>query len=1042
MAALPVTSFCIIHPKTELDDTKFQFDHECVKIEIPSSDSSGDPYLDDSALDGGVAEEDYIRFDQVFPPNTSQERIFQDIARHHILPVLDFKSTIFIASGATGSGKTFAVTGGAKDFTDRGLIPRSVSALFEAVNSRPDKDDFELSVSFYELYKDSVVDLLSERRRKVPVKIGEKGPMLVGLLRQVVSTESDAYHLLFQGDSNRHFERFPHNSETSRGHVFYLLHITHLASGSRSSLAFVDLAAPIGMRSSANTSIMESLDALKATLLALRDGRDPAWESSILPQLLEPWLRPPYGQPPSHVCLINPIRYSSDTRQEVHEWLTFARLTQEACSGQPLEHSPTLKEGRHLKSFASAMAEVPSHRSQPPAALAARLPLWGAERSIEDRILEAERERERAESAVIVQSEELTSSFRNTFEADDRQSGPPDPITDPIDASCTEELMQCARPASCSTTAVPPIPIAPTVVAQDASSCPKCGNIYMADSNFCRHCGAKREHQAAQDVAQTPPVPAPAALDPNNETVSSPTACPGGGWGTPGVPTGCATPPPGPAVAAAAALRTAASSKTLTALAARAAEIQEATRPEAACAARATSLSHGEVGLPAAVPGSLALRVAAPLAALAPAGVVSEGLRPASPAVNSPPGSFVPSQAGGPVTTTVYGPMNTTVGAPPQAVQMQCAPAPASQQQRSVTPLRAVQQASLAGAESPTRPSTLAVKHQQYELQQLQFVLQNQSRAQFGQNQTPNLAPSMELTQQPGARSPSPQQMRVRQLGLATAVGGATQQQQQRSPSPILHQQQQQHQTSGILPTPGLPQSQRTASPPPWQQQAGSCLEQLARPWATGAAAVRAASPQRVQIMRASGPSRSPSPLPAACSVDGSGSGAGGMNLYAAPSLPAAAAPMPAPLRQVSSSVGLGGCYAPSGAVVQMQPVRSVSPMMNSQNSASSWLAARSVPANSLAPAALPVSASILGAPLQWRGTTTSPLTPTSRNFAAMARQPSGEQLPPGGERRTAAVSSKDAAPQTLAQQSAIPVGAMERVVVRGGSANNSPKTS
>lgn len=332
-------SYCIIHPQSQLD-SKFQYDSTQVKIEVPSSDSSGDPY-DDSGMSAGTGEEDVIAFDYVFPPKTSQEKIFQDIARGHVRNALhSFQSAIFIASGATGSGKTFAVTGGAQRFSDRGLIPRSVSALFEAMAAEPEREDVEVSVSFYELYKDAVVDLLSERRRKVPIKATENGPQLIGLLRQVVATESDAYHLLFQGDSNRHFQSFAQNSETSRGHVFYLLHITQRFTGKRAVLAFVDLAAPIAVRNPANAAIAQSLDALKATLLALRDGREAFWESAILPQLLEPWLGP---KSLASVVLLSPVRYSSDMHQEAHEWLTFTRLAQEAYSGNPLPYSQLQK---------------------------------------------------------------------------------------------------------------------------------------------------------------------------------------------------------------------------------------------------------------------------------------------------------------------------------------------------------------------------------------------------------------------------------------------------------------------------------------------------------------------------------------------------------------------------------------------------------------------------------------------------------------------------------------------------------------------------
>ena len=40
--------------------------------------------------------------------------------------------TIF-AYGQTGSGKTYTITGGSEKYVDRGLIPRTISEIFEYV---------------------------------------------------------------------------------------------------------------------------------------------------------------------------------------------------------------------------------------------------------------------------------------------------------------------------------------------------------------------------------------------------------------------------------------------------------------------------------------------------------------------------------------------------------------------------------------------------------------------------------------------------------------------------------------------------------------------------------------------------------------------------------------------------------------------------------------------------------------------------------------------------------------------------------------------
>lgn len=41
-----------------------------------------------------------------------------------------YNGTIF-AYGQTGSGKTFTITGGAERYSDRGIIPRTLSYLFQ-----------------------------------------------------------------------------------------------------------------------------------------------------------------------------------------------------------------------------------------------------------------------------------------------------------------------------------------------------------------------------------------------------------------------------------------------------------------------------------------------------------------------------------------------------------------------------------------------------------------------------------------------------------------------------------------------------------------------------------------------------------------------------------------------------------------------------------------------------------------------------------------------------------------------------------------------
>eukprot|EP00931_Biecheleriopsis_adriatica_P050443 TRINITY_DN29207_c0_g1_i1.p1 TRINITY_DN29207_c0_g1~~TRINITY_DN29207_c0_g1_i1.p1 ORF type:complete len:945 (+),score=159.89 TRINITY_DN29207_c0_g1_i1:95-2929(+) len=765
MEGAPLQSYCIIHPKTEFNDPKFQFDSTRVKIEVPTSDSSGDPYLEDTEMGSGTAEEDIITFDHVFRAGTSQERIFQELARPHVLAALESsRDAIFIASGATGSGKTFAVTGGAKDFTDRGLIPRSVSALFEALSARPDRESIVVSVSFYELYKDAVIDLLSEKRRKVPVKAGEKGPMLVGLLRQVVATESDAYHLLFQGDSNRHFQSFPQNPETSTGHVFYLLHINRTDTGKRTTVAFVDLAAPIGVRNPANTAIAQSLDALKATLLALRDGREPYWQSSILPQLLEPWLRPA-GETQAHVCLINPVRYSYDAHQETHEWLAFARLAQEAYSGSPLDHSPSSLrsawparggergwEDRHTgASSAEASRTTPS-------SLAGKLPLWGvagvspseasadlaaaaaevawSHQKEENAVAEAACDKtpvpepreaissEAISSVLSAAPEQLTSSFRN---AQDCPQGPPATwISSSGDAGKAEVLGssdETSELANWPASATPPRSVGVPAQASDI--------IVTPDGN-----------SKAQPVSVPAAVPSIQAL----------------------IQKGCATPPPGPAVAAAGASR------------AQVPLQQKTTQPQ--------TRSLGQVANTPASEATSVARASSPTRDNSPPRDASRSMSPPRRLMVTGP-AFMPLRSQG-SSSSIKAPAAQAcvcgnVFAPDASYCRFCGrkryEGPGSSDTTQLPPR----------STSPQRPSLLAVQHQQKELQQLQQTLSGPTL------QSPPLAslgPRLAMQQQVISRSVSPLPQVRPQVAAPRAVSPQPFQQvygqrfQSRSPSP------------------------------------------------------------------------------------------------------------------------------------------------------------------------------------------------------------------------------------------------------------------
>lgn len=362
MNPLQARSYCVIHPGSDAGEGSFRFTRTSVELgasAVNGADGTGPPLVPCAGGPGASPPDEpaFCAFDRVFEPGSSQEAIFEELAQRSVADaVRQLASAAFIALGATGGGKTFTVTGGVQRFADRGLIPRSISTLFAELGARHDRAEFQVYVSFFEVYKDSIVDLFSGAAHRVPLQQSgaAKGAVVGAALRQLASNENDAYHMLFQGDANRHFEKLPLNEETSRGHVVYELRLLRTATGREATLAFVDLAVGVAGRDVAGNSVPRSLRALGTVLEALRDRRQrPSFDASPLTQVLRPWLRPAKGEAVPNVNLIVPFRYSRQLHQELRCWLDFATLALSAL------------QARSLADAASTTSPTRSHKLQP-----------------------------------------------------------------------------------------------------------------------------------------------------------------------------------------------------------------------------------------------------------------------------------------------------------------------------------------------------------------------------------------------------------------------------------------------------------------------------------------------------------------------------------------------------------------------------------------------------------------------------------------------------------------------------------------------------
>ncbi len=238
---------------------------ESIKFMLPENNDTSN-FVNNSKL------KHQFHFNGTIAMSASQEEVFKKVGAPAVQNALDgFNSTIF-AYGQTGSGKTFTLTGGPERYQDRGIIPRSISMIYNEMRTRTDVQ-IKCYISYLEIYNEQGYDLLDESHEtksledlpKVHMLEDEHGNFhLKNLSMHAADNEEDALNLLFMGDTNRAIAETPMNMASSRSHCIFSLAIEARAVGSdtirRSKLHLVDLAGSerVGKTNSSGSVLTEA----------------------------------------------------------------------------------------------------------------------------------------------------------------------------------------------------------------------------------------------------------------------------------------------------------------------------------------------------------------------------------------------------------------------------------------------------------------------------------------------------------------------------------------------------------------------------------------------------------------------------------------------------------------------------------------------------------------------------------------------------------------------------------------------------------------
>ncbi|KAJ6557848.1 P-loop containing nucleoside triphosphate hydrolase protein [Mycena capillaripes] len=158
-------------------------------------------------------------FTSCYDSDATQAAIFEADVRPLVDVAWGGVTVTIFAYGVTSSGKTYTMQGPPND---PGVIPRVVEALF--AKSTPERT--EIAVSYIEIYKDDVYDLLVARENapKLPVRENENGMVFVaGLTSTPIASVAEFDGLYSTATARRSVGATLLNRESSRSHAVLTL---------------------------------------------------------------------------------------------------------------------------------------------------------------------------------------------------------------------------------------------------------------------------------------------------------------------------------------------------------------------------------------------------------------------------------------------------------------------------------------------------------------------------------------------------------------------------------------------------------------------------------------------------------------------------------------------------------------------------------------------------------------------------------------------------------------------------------------------------
>ncbi|XP_051953400.1 kinesin-like protein KIFC3 isoform X4 [Xyrauchen texanus] len=217
-----------------------------------------------------------FELDKVFPPQATQEEVFQEV-QSLVTSCIDGFNVCIFAYGQTGSGKTYTMEGVPEN---PGINQRALRLLFDEVTEKKPDWDYKITVSMVEIYNETLRNLLGDNpNEKLDIKMCPDGSgqlYVPGLTEFRVESVEDINKVFDLGHMNRATACTNLNEHSSRSHALLIVTVAgfNSSTGHRTSgkLNLVDLAGSERIaKSGAEGSRLREAQCINKSLSALGD---------------------------------------------------------------------------------------------------------------------------------------------------------------------------------------------------------------------------------------------------------------------------------------------------------------------------------------------------------------------------------------------------------------------------------------------------------------------------------------------------------------------------------------------------------------------------------------------------------------------------------------------------------------------------------------------------------------------------------------------------------------------------------------------------